>query len=121
MTNEQKLIEIQQRIPTIQENIQSKLQDLDKEFNSLSKQSAESVDSLDKAKFTDDQAIILARHNALNNESLRIKKVTEAIKDDSYGYCLGCGFPIEIERMESQPLTTHCTPCKNVDEYKQRH
>lgn len=121
MTNEQRLIEIQQRIPTIQKQIMIKREVLDKEFNILSKLSAESVDSLDKAKFTDDQAIILARHNALNDESLRVKKVTEAIKDDSYGYCLGCGFPIEIKRMESQPLTTHCTPCKNVDEYKNRH
>ena len=31
---------------------------------------------------------------------------------EKYGYCIDCGEPIPIERLEHVPHTTHCVSCK---------
>lgn len=55
----------------------------------------------------------------IGNLRKRIRKINEAIKrvhSNEYGYCIDCGKPIPIARLELEPSAEKCTPCKAATE-----
>lgn len=45
-------------------------------------------------------------------ELLKIDEAMERLQGGSYGLCLECQAPIDIERLELRPYTRHCVACK---------
>jgi DnaK suppressor protein len=45
-------------------------------------------------------------------EIIKIDEAIERLKEGTYGLCVKCGKPIEIERLELRPYTRFCVSCK---------
>jgi DnaK suppressor protein len=45
-------------------------------------------------------------------EIMKIDEALERLKKGTYGLCVKCGKPIEIERLELRPYTRFCVSCK---------
>lgn len=43
----------------------------------------------------------------------RINLALQAMDDGSYGLCDACGCSIPFERLQAEPQTQHCVPCKS--------
>ena len=54
------------------------------------------------------QAALARRRDAL---LLRINAALERINEGEYGYCLSCGDPIDVRRLEADPTSVQCTRC----------
>ena len=42
----------------------------------------------------------------------RVERALKAMADGSYGQCDECGCDIPFERLQIEPQTEHCVPCK---------
>ena len=49
----------------------------------------------------------------------RIDRALERMADDSYGLCDECGCHIPFARLQAEPMTQHCVPCKSRWEEQQ--
>lgn len=56
--------------------------------------------------------------DAKREEIMKIDEALERLQDGTYGQCLECGEPIDIERLELRPHTRFCVSCK--EEMEQR-
>ena len=45
-------------------------------------------------------------------EITRIDRALEAMDDGTYGDCESCGCHIPFARLQAEPMTQHCVPCK---------
>jgi DnaK suppressor protein len=52
-------------------------------------------------------------------EIIKIDEALERLKEGTYGLCVKCGKPIEIERLELRPYTRFCVSCKKEMEEKE--
>jgi DnaK suppressor protein len=57
------------------------------------------------------QAISLAAHDRRYQQLSRVNAALERIEQGEYGFCLECGEPIGIARLEIDPAATHCVQC----------
>lgn len=53
-------------------------------------------------------------------ELARIDLALEKMDDGSYGLCGECECPIPFARLQIEPMTQHCVPCKSRWEEKQQ-
>lgn len=49
-------------------------------------------------------------------ELIKIDEALERLEDRSFGLCLDCGEPIDIERLVLRPYTRYCVTCKGKQE-----
>jgi len=49
-------------------------------------------------------------------ELIKIDEALERLDDETYGLCLDCGEPIDIDRLELRPYTRYCVTCKGKQE-----
>jgi RNA polymerase-binding transcription factor DksA len=68
-----------------------------------------------------DQAAYQSRVNLLDrlnewyiDEMHQIDEALLRIRKNQYGRCLGCHYPIDIERLESVPEAEFCSSCQEV-------
>lgn len=57
------------------------------------------------------QAMSLAAHDRRYQQLGRINAALERIEQGEYGFCLDCGEPIDMARLEIDPAVTHCVQC----------
>lgn len=58
-----------------------------------------------------------------DRERRMIRKIEESIarlEIGSYGFCISCGVPINMKRLEARPTATLCLDCKEWDERRER-
>ena len=58
-----------------------------------------------------------------DRERKLIKKINETLKnidEDEYGYCMGCGEEIGLNRLQARPTATLCIDCKTLQEIKEK-
>ena len=61
--------------------------------------------------------------NMCDRESLRIRKIEQALKsmaDGYYGICEHCGEDIAVKRLKANPVARHCIDCKTAIETRER-
>ena len=47
-------------------------------------------------------------------------KPLKNIDEDEYGYCMGCGEEIGLNRLQARPTATLCIDCKTLQEIKEK-
>lgn len=57
------------------------------------------------------QAMSKALDQRRGTEIIRIDAALERIDKDEYGYCLTCGEPIKLKRLELDPAVAQCAIC----------
>jgi len=55
--------------------------------------------------------LTLARRQQASAQVGTIRQALQNLKEGRYGLCARCGRPIDPERLEILPLTTHCITC----------
>lgn len=69
------------------------------------------VGRLSRMDALQDQAMALATERRRNIELGRIEAALLRLAEGEYGYCLGCGEPIEAKRLELDPTAAQCVDC----------
>ena len=78
------------------------------------------ADPNDRASQESEMALELRNRD---RERKLIKKINETLKDideDEYGYCMGCGEEIGLNRLQARPTATLCIDCKTLQEIKEK-
>jgi len=78
------------------------------------------ADPNDRASQESEMALELRNRD---RERKLIKKINETLKnidEDEYGYCLGCGEEIGLNRLQARPTATLCIDCKTLQEIKEK-
>lgn len=52
-------------------------------------------------------------------ELIKIDEALERLEEETYGLCMDCGEPVDIERLELRPHTRYCVTCKEKQEKKE--
>jgi len=77
------------------------------------------ADPNDRASQESEMALELRNRD---RERKLIKKINETLKnidEDEYGYCMGCGEEIGLNRLQARPTATLCIDCKTLQEIKE--
>ena len=81
---------------------------------------AGSVSQDDNKRVTNQTREVDTALTSFDQEELRrIDLALERMDDGSYGLCDACGCDIPYERLQVEPMTQHCVPCKSSWEEKQ--
>ena len=78
------------------------------------------ADPNDRASQESEMALELRNRD---RERKLIKKINETLKnidEDEYGYCMGCGEEIGLNRLQARPTATLCIDCKTLQEIKEK-
>ena len=51
-------------------------------------------------------------------EIQRINFALQRIDEGEFGYCVSCGYEIELKRLETDPVTPTCIDCAQISEKK---
>ena len=77
-------------------------------------------DIVDRASSFIDRSL---SQNFCDRESLRIRKIEQAIEsmaNGDYGICERCGEDIAVKRLKANPAARHCIECKTEIETRER-
>jgi len=77
-------------------------------------------DIVDRASSLIDRSL---SQNICHRESLRIRKIEQALGDMAngvYGICERCGEDIAVKRLKANPVARHCINCKTENETRER-
>ena len=78
------------------------------------------ADPNDRASQESEMALELRNRD---RERKLIKKINETLKnidEYEYGYCMGCGEEIGLNRLQARPTATLCIDCKTLQEIKEK-
>jgi DnaK suppressor protein len=78
------------------------------------------ADPNDRASQESEMALELRNRD---RERKLIKKINDTLKnidEDEYGYCMGCGEEIGLNRLQARPTATLCIDCKTLQEIKEK-
>ena len=78
------------------------------------------ADPNDRASQESEMALELRNRD---RERKLIKKINETLKnidEEGYGYCMGCGEEIGLNRLQARPTATLCIDCKTLQEIKEK-
>ncbi len=78
------------------------------------------ADPNDRASQESEMALELRNRD---RERKLIKKINETLKnieEDEYGYCIGCGEEIGLNRLQARPTATLCIDCETLQEIKEK-
>ena len=96
------------------------LRGADCNFNGLNEPEESLPDIVDRASSFIDRSL---SQNICDRESLRIRKIEQALEDLAngvYGICVSCGEDIALKRLKANPLARHCIACKTEIETRER-
>ncbi len=99
---------------------QELLNESSRTVHSLQDETINHPDPTDRASQETEMSIELRNRD---RERRLIRKIEESIarlEIGSYGFCISCGVPINIERLEARPTATLCLDCKEWDERRER-
>jgi DnaK suppressor protein len=97
--------------------LQVRLEELDREDALAAEETApvalqqDSVGRLSRVDALQRQAMALAAQRRRDAERNRIEAALRRIRDDEYGYCLGCGGEIGDARLRHNPAASQCVEC----------
>jgi DnaK suppressor protein len=89
-------------------------------FDGLNGSEENMPDLIDRASSFTERSL---SQNICDRESLRIRKIEQALEDlvnGEYGICQHCGEDITIKRLKANPVTRHCIDCKTEIENRER-
>jgi DnaK suppressor protein len=89
-------------------------------FDGLKDSEENMPDLIDRASNFTDRSL---SQNICDRESLRIRKLEQALEDlanGEYGICQCCGEDIAIKRLKANPVARHCIGCKTEMETRER-
>jgi len=94
--------------------------ELSKTVNHMQTDVTNYADPNDRASQESEMALELRNRD---RERKLIKKINETLKnidEDEYGYCMGCGEEIGLNRLQARPTATLCIDCKTLQEIKEK-
>ena len=94
--------------------------DIDKTVLHMQDELTAYADPNDRASQESEMALELRNRD---RERKLIKKINETLKnidEDEYGYCMGCGEEIGLNRLQARPTATLCIDCKTLQEIKEK-
>ena len=94
--------------------------ELTKTVNHMQTDATSYADPNDRASQESEMALELRNRD---RERKLIKKINETLKnieEDEYGYCMGCGEEIGLNRLQARPTATLCIDCKTLQEIKEK-
>jgi DnaK suppressor protein len=89
-------------------------------FDGLNDSEESFPDLVDRASIFIDRSL---SQNICDRESLRIRKIQQALDDLAngvYGICDSCGDDIAVKRLKANPVARHCIRCKTEIETRER-
>ena len=93
---------------------------VDCNFEGLNDSEESMPDLIDRASSFIDRSL---SQRICNRESLRIRKIEQALEDianGEYGICRLCGEDIAIKRLKANPVARHCIVCKTEIETREQ-
>ena len=75
-------------------------------------------DTVDEASSNTTQRILSQLSNTSQQTIIAIDAALRRIDENTFGICISCDKPIDIERLNSVPWATKCINCKNIEEKK---
>ena len=94
--------------------------DIDRTVSNMQDELTAYADPNDRASQESEMALELRNRD---RERKLIKKINETLKnidEDEYGYCMGCGEEIGLNRLQARPTATLCIDCKTLQEIKEK-
>ncbi len=76
----------------------------------------QSVGRLSRMDAIQHQQMAIANKTQAAQQLQRIETAIQRIEDGEYGYCLRCGEPIAVPRLQVQPEATLCLDCQSDSE-----
>ena len=77
-------------------------------------------DEVDLASSDLNQSMSLRIRDRERELVLRIEEALAKIEDGTYGLCEMCEEPIEVKRLEAQPIAEMCIRCKEQEEIQRK-
>jgi DnaK suppressor protein len=97
------------------------LNQLDKtKKNDLTLQTEDLPDEVDLASSELNQSMSLRIRDRERELVLRIEEALSKIEDGTFGLCEMCEEPIDIKRLEAQPVAEMCIRCKEQEEIQRK-
>lgn len=76
----------------------------------------QSVGRLSRMDALQVQAMALASEERRKQQVRRIDAALQRIEEDLFGYCVACGEPIAIARLDNDPTAPNCVKCAQAAE-----
>jgi DnaK suppressor protein len=115
---------IRKSLTYLQKRLVKELEELQRgvncNFDGLNGSEENLPDLIDRASNFIDRSL---SQNICDRESLRIRKIVQALEDmvnGEYGICRHCGEDITIKRLKANPVARHCIGCKTEIETRER-
>jgi DnaK suppressor protein len=93
---------------------------VDCNFDGLNASEDNLADIVDRASSLIDRSL---SQNICDRETLRIRKIEQALEDLAnglYGICQHCGEDIAVKRLKANPVARYCITCKTEIETRER-
>jgi DnaK suppressor protein len=58
-----------------------------------------------------ERALVISLLDTARSTATRLEVARGSLDDDTFGRCVSCGGPIEVERLFARPSTTTCVDC----------
>lgn len=88
--------------------------------NDLTLQTEDLPDEVDLASSELNQSMSLRIRDRERELVLRIEEALGKIEDGTFGLCEMCNEPIDIKRLEAQPVADMCIRCKEQEEIQRK-
>ena len=76
----------------------------------------ENTEWVDRAAYESRVSLLEGLTTLYRNEMEQIEKAHSRVEERSYGLCLACHEPIEVDRLEIYPAAQFCFDCQNYRE-----
>lgn len=78
------------------------------------------ADEVDQASSELNQSVSLRLRDRERAVLVKIQEALAKIEEGTYGTCESCEEPIEVKRLEAQPMTELCVSCKEAQELQEK-
>ena len=106
----QRLETIKKRLIGLREDLLAEIRNRNIEAASLRDEGV--ADVADQGLTDNIKELLHLLSDSKREEIMNIDEALERLRQGSYGQCLSCGEPIDIERLELRPFTRFCVACK---------
>jgi DnaK suppressor protein len=107
---EQRLENIRKRLIELREDLLAEVRSKNAEAADLKDEGVADVADLGLTDSLGELLHLLS--DSKREEIMNIDEALERLRQGRFGQCLGCGEPIDLERLELRPYTRYCIECK---------
>ena len=107
---EQRLENIRKRLIGMREDLLAEVRSKNAEAANLKDEGVADIADLGLTDSLGELLHLLS--DSKREEIMNIDEALERLRQGRFGQCLGCGEPIDLERLELRPYTRYCIECK---------